>query len=154
MFERPLSCRIDLRGKIKHSAIALGVYPVTSFDARHKAEYVRIEISEGIDPSDTRKKSKAGKKLAAENKSRLDAGLLALNSFEHVAREWLAFPILGDMAIKEIKSADVLKTLKPLIDKSQLETAHRLHSKISSIFAYAIVHRFTDYDSAQPEMVN
>jgi integrase len=37
-----------------------------------------------------------------------------------------------------------------LIDKQQLETAHRLHSEISSIFAYAIVHNFTDYDPAQP----
>ena len=54
------------------------------------------------------------------------------------------------MAITAIKSADDLKTLKPLIDKSQLETAHRLHSEISAIFAYAIVHEFTDYDPAQP----
>jgi hypothetical protein len=37
-----------------------------------------------------------------------------------------------------------------LIEKSQLETAHRLHSEISAIFAYAIVHGFTDYDPAQP----
>lgn len=54
------------------------------------------------------------------------------------------------MAINEIKSADVLKALKPLCDKAQLETAHRLHSEISAIFAYAIVHNFTDYDPAQP----
>lgn len=95
-----------------------------------------------------------------------------LNSFEHVARDWLAsiehlttatthikktsrierlaLPVLGDMPIKAIKSSDVLTALKPLIDKSQLETAHRLHSEISAIFAYAIVHNFTDYDPAQP----
>lgn len=62
----------------------------------------------------------------------------------------LAFPILGDMPINQIKSSDVLATLKPLIDKMQLETAHRLHSEMSSVFAYAIVHNFTDYDPAQP----
>ena len=95
-----------------------------------------------------------------------------LNSFADVTRQWLesikhltsvtthikktsrierlAFPTLGDLAINEIKSADVLATLKPLIDKSQLETAHRLHAEISSIFAYAIVHNFTEYDPAQP----
>ncbi|MDD5578706.1 MAG: hypothetical protein PHY16_05410 [Methylobacter sp.] len=44
----------------------------------------------------------------------------------------------------------MLAILKPLIEKSQLEAAHRLHSEISSIFAYAIVHSFTDYDPAQP----
>lgn len=62
----------------------------------------------------------------------------------------LAFPVLGDIAINQVKSSDVLAALKPLIDKRQLETAHRLHSEISSIFAYAIVHNFTDYDPAQP----
>lgn len=36
-----------------------------------------------------------------------------------------------------------------MIDKSQLETAHRLHGEISSVFAYAIVHNLTDYDPAQ-----
>ena len=40
--------------------------------------------------------------------------------------------------------------LNPLIEKSQLESAHRLHSEISSIFAYAIVHNLIDYDPAQP----
>ncbi|TSA40833.1 MAG: integrase, partial [Methylococcaceae bacterium] len=61
----------------------------------------------------------------------------------------MAFPLLGAIAIKEIKSSDVLATLKPLIDKKQLSTAHRLHGEISAIFAYAIVHDFTDYDPAQ-----
>lgn len=31
--------------------------------------------------------------------------------------------------------ASVLSVLKPLIDRMQLETAHRLRSKISSVFA-------------------
>lgn len=44
----------------------------------------------------------------------------------------------------------MLAVLKPMIDKQQLETAHRLHAEISSIFVYAIVHNFTDYDPAQP----
>jgi integrase len=37
-----------------------------------------------------------------------------------------------------------------LIDKQQLETAHRLHGEISSIFDYAIVHDLSDYNPAQP----
>ncbi len=58
--------------------------------------------------------------------------------------------MLGDKPIIEIKSSDILAVLKPLIHKHQLETAHRLHAEISSIFAYAIVHNFTDYDPSQP----
>ena len=64
--------------------------------------------------------------------------------------ERLAFPILGNLPIKEIKSAEVMAALKAIIEKGQLETAHRLHSEISAIFAYAIVHGLTDYDPAQP----
>ncbi|MDP3019858.1 MAG: hypothetical protein Q8N35_09730 [Methylococcaceae bacterium] len=95
-------------------------------------------------------------------------GLPILNSFAGITRQWLdsiahltsekthtkktsrierlAFPLLGDLAINQIKSSDVIATLKLMIDKSQLETAHRLHGEISSVLAYAIVHNFTDYD--------
>ena len=139
---------------------------------RRKAEEARAQIANGIDPSEAKKQSKQAGQVDAENAKRKAAGLPILGSFEHAARDWLAsiehltgetthikktsrlerlaFPILGDMPITAIKSADVLKTLKPLIDKSQLETAHRLHSEISAIFAYAIVHNCTDYDPAQP----
>jgi integrase len=110
--------------------------------------------------------------LARQNKDRKEDGLPIIDSFADITRQWLdsiahltsdkthtkktsrierlAFPLLGDRPIKEIKSADVLAVLKPIIDKQQLETAHRLHGEISSIFAYAIVHNFTEYDPAQP----
>ena len=165
--------RLDYSIEGKRKTLSLGVYPVTGLaDARRKAEDARKQISNGTDPSNTRKEAKEIKQFAAENESRVNAGLPILNSFEHVARDWLAsivhltsatthfkktsrlerlaFPILGDITTTAIKSADVLATLKPLIEKNQLETAHRLHAEISSIFAYAIVHNFTDYDPAQP----
>ncbi len=110
--------------------------------------------------------------MARQNKDRKEDGLPIIDSFADITRQWLdsiahltsdkthtkktsrierlAFPLLGDRPIKEIKSADVLAVLKPIIDKQQLETAHRLHGEISSIFAYAIVHNFTEYDPAQP----
>ncbi|MDD5268031.1 MAG: integrase arm-type DNA-binding domain-containing protein [Methylococcales bacterium] len=157
----------------KRNKIAFGAYPdVTLEAARRKAEEARELIANGTNPSEAKKQSKQSDHVGAENAKRKAAGLPILNGFEHAARNWLdsithltsatthikktsrlerlAFPVLGDMAITAIKSADVLKTLKPLIDKSQLETAHRLHSEISAIFAYAIVHGFTDYDPAQP----
>jgi integrase len=157
----------------KQNRLGFGAYPdITLETARRKTGEVRSQIANGIDPSEAKKQNKQAEQVDTENAKRKAAGLPILNSFEHAARDWLlsiehltsatthikktsrlerlAFPILGDMAINEIKSADVLKTLKPLIDKSQLETAHRLHSEISAIFAYAIVHEFTDYDPAQP----
>jgi integrase len=157
----------------KRKKLAIGIYPSITLDAaRRKADKAREKIATGIDPSEAGKQDKQAKQVDTENAKRKAAGLPILNSFEHAARDWLdsithltgatthikktsrlerlAFPILGDMAITAIKSADVLKTLKPMIDKKQLETAHRLHGEISSIFAYAIVHNFTEFDPAQP----
>lgn len=157
----------------KQKKLSMGVYPsITLESARRKAEEARENIANGIDPSEIRSEAKKVKQLAKLNNDRVSVGLPILNSFADVTRKWLesiihltsatthikktsrierlAYPSLGDKAIKEIKSADVLATLKPLIDKNMLETAHRLHSEISAIFAFAIVHNFTDYDPAQP----
>ncbi|OAI20798.1 integrase [Methylomonas koyamae] len=157
----------------KRKKLAFGSYPATTLEnARRKAEEARQQIAEGIDPGEIRRQEKAVKQLAKQNQGRQKEGLPILDSFADITRQWLAsiahlttptthkkktsrierlaFPLLGDKPIKEIKSADVLAVLKPMIDKQQLETARRLHAEISSIFAYAIVHNFTDYDPAQP----
>ena len=154
----------------KRKTLSLGVYPVTGLsDARRKAEEARIQISNHIDPSKIRKDVKAALKLTIENERLLNAGLPLVNSFEDVARQWLAsnahtvrdithqkkirrfevhvFPVIGSMGISAIKSPDIFSLVKPLFNK--LETAHRVHSEISAAFGYAIAHGFTDYDPAQ-----
>ena len=165
--------RFDYTFDGKRKSLSLGVYPVTTLaDARRKAEVSRKQVSNGIDPSNVRKDTKAVKKLQVDNEVRIAEGLPLLNSFSDVAGKWLAstvhlinaitqlkkisrlerlvFPLLGSMPINQIKSSDVLAALKPLIDKMQLETAHRVHNEISLIFSYAIVHNLTDYDPSQP----
>jgi integrase len=157
----------------KRKKIAFGAYPDTSLEhARRKAEEARMQIANNIDPSQIRKQAKAAKVIAKLNEDRISDGLPIIGSFTDVTRIWLnsishltsatthqkktsrieryALPILGNMPIKEIKSSEVLSVLKPIIDKRQLETAHRLHGEISSVFAYAIVHNYADYDPAQP----
>ncbi|NOT13767.1 MAG: tyrosine-type recombinase/integrase [Methylococcaceae bacterium] len=157
----------------KQNTLGFGTYPDTTLEnARRQAEDARKQLASGTDPADLRNKAKKAKQQAILNKKRVSDGLPILDSFTDVTRQWLdsishltsatthvkktsrierlAFPLLGDKPIKEIKSADVLAVLKPLIGKSQLETAHRLHGEISSIFAYAVVHNYTEYDPAQP----
>jgi integrase len=153
--------------------LAFGIYPnVTLEAARRKTEEANENIANGIDPKTLRVEKKKAEQLTLSNNDRVADGLPILNSFADLTRQWLAsiahltsvttqikktsrlerlaFPLLGDLPIKEIKSSHVLATLKPLIDKMQLETAHRLHAEISSVFSYAIVHDFTDYDPSQP----
>ena len=157
----------------KQKTLALGVYPdVTLEAARRKSEDARDSVANGIDPSEIRIEKKKARQLVQSNNDRVTDGLPIINSFEDITRQWLesiehltkpitqkkktsrlermAFPILGDMPINAIKSSDVLVTLKPLIDMKQLSTAHRLHGRIKAIFAYGIVHNFTDYATAQP----
>lgn len=164
--------RFDYSIHGKRKTLSLGTFPATGLaDARRKAEDARTKVANGIDPSDTRKEAKAAKQAKAENPKRLDAGLPALNSFEHVVREWLAsiehtvtenthhkktrlfemhaFPIIGSLGIGDIKSPHVFEIVKPLIEAGKLESAHRIRSEISAAYAYAIAHGFTDYDPAQ-----
>lgn len=164
--------RFDYTVKGKRKTLSVGVYPATGLaDARRKAQEARVNVANGIDPSAIRKDIKTDRKLTAENEKRLDLGLPIINSFEHIARDWLAsiahkvrdvthqkkirrfelhaFPAIGNIAISEIKSPDIFSLIKPIIVKKELETAHRLHSEISAAFSYAIAHGFIDYDPAQ-----
>lgn len=157
----------------KRRKTALGIYPANTLEAaRDKALTAAENIAKGVDPAVQKAAHKTAQKLLASNNDRVADGLPILNSFADLTRQWLksvehltkattqtkktsrlerlAFPTLGDMAINQIKSSDILAILKPLIDKKQLETAHRLRGEISCIFAYAIVHNFTDYDPAHP----
>jgi hypothetical protein len=135
--------RFDYSFEGKRKTLSLGVYPATGLaDARRKADEARANVANDIDPSSTRKTTKVAKQLAAENEKRLDAGLPIINSFEHVAREWLAsiahtvrdithqkkirrlelhtFPFIGAIPIKEIKSPDIYNAIKLLIAKNEL----------------------------------
>jgi integrase len=157
----------------KQKKLAFGIYPnVTLEAARRKTEDANENIANGIDPNALRIEKKKAQQLSLSNNERVADGLPILNSFADLTRQWLAsiahltsqitqikktsrlerlaFPVLGHMPIKEIKSSDVLAAIKPLINKMQLETAHRLHSEISSVFAYAIVHDCAAYDPSQP----
>ena len=157
----------------KRKKTALGAYPgVTLEAARVKAKEAVENVANGLDPIEIKNEIKKSLQLSASNNDRVADGLPILNSFADITGQWLksvehltkpttqtkkisrlerlAFPTLGDVAINQIKSSDILAILKPLIDKKQLETAHRLRGELSCIFAYAIVHNFTDYDPAQP----
>ncbi|MGZ8183468.1 MAG: tyrosine-type recombinase/integrase [Methylobacter sp.] len=164
--------RFDYSFEGKRKTLSLGVYPATGLsDARRKAEEARTNVANDADPSDTRKEKKAVKQLKAENKSRLDAGLPILNSFEHITRDWLStvahlvrdvtqqkkikrfeqyvFPAIGHIAINEINSPHIHSLIKPIVAQNKLETAHRVRGDIACVFSYAIAHGLTNYDPAQ-----
>jgi integrase len=148
--------RIDYRhgykpgtDKPRRLTLALGAYPAVSLrDARERRDAARKLISQGVDPGETRK----AQKTAMQER--------AANSFEVIAREWLArwkankapshiekvsarlendvFPWLGLRPIAEISAVEVLETLRRIERRGAIETAHRAKQNISQIMRYAI----------------
>jgi integrase len=140
-----LKYRIDGKEKL----LSLGVYPdVALQEARDRRDDTRRQLALGIDPSVARKAHKASR---AEQVS---------NSFEAVAREWLAkfqagmvptysskvkrrferdiFPWIGALPIAEVKPKDLLDALRRIEKRGALETARRALSECGQVFRYAV----------------
>ncbi len=103
--------RFDYTIQGKRKTLSLGVYPATGLaDARRKAEEARNQVSNGINPSDTRKETKEENLLAAENEARILAGLTIINSFKHIACEW-GETLIPDWLNKNNRSDGCLKEI-------------------------------------------
>ena len=133
----------------KQKLLALGKYPDVSLqEARKRHTEARERLAHGIDPSVTRK---IEKQLGAER---------AANTFEFVAREWLAvwskdkvkttidhtqarlrndiLPVLGGKPISSITTPDVLTALRRIEGRGAIDTTHRSKNIISQIMRYAV----------------
>jgi hypothetical protein len=131
------------------NTIGPGAYPdVTLAAARDwRAEQRRL-LAAGVDPGEHRKDTKrAGEERAA-------------NTFEAIAREWLAvrkrdwtpkqhdkerdrlenhaFPWIGRLPISDVGVAHVRPLLTRVADRGHHEQARRLRSQLSRIFRFAI----------------
>lgn len=143
--------RFDYRYLTKRKTLALGSYPDVSLaSAREVRDAARKLLSQDppIDPSETRKATKA---------SRRDS---AANSFEVIAREWIAshmknkaashrdkvirrfelylFPWIGNKPIADITAQQMLEAVKRIEKLGILETAHRALQTAGQVFRYAV----------------
>ena len=133
----------------KEKSLSLGVYPeVTLAEARVKASEARKLLSGGQDPSEARKTLKRQAIVSAEN------------SFEVVAREWIAakspawtpryagfmakrlendlFPKLGGRPITGITAPELLSVLRVIENRGASELANRALQFCGQIFMYGI----------------
>lgn len=129
--------------------LLIGAFPtVSAAEAREKGDEARELLKNGIDPAINRKATKQARQTAKAN------------SFEVIAREWLAtkrsekakttrvkeianfendvFPFIGDRAISEITPPEILEVLRKIEARGAVDTAHRAKSRCSMIFRYAI----------------
>lgn len=141
--------RLDYRFAGKRRTLALGVYPAVALaSARTRREDARKLLAQGIDPNAVKKAIKRDVKLASEN------------TFEIIAREWIAkqrkrladryctlllarlegdiFPQIGSRPIGEISAPELLDVLRKVEKRGAIETARRLRQTCGQVFRYAI----------------
>jgi integrase len=141
--------RFDYRFQAKRKTLALGAYPDFSLaEVRERRDNARKQLANDIDPSESKKASKA---------SKFEAGA---NCLEVIAREWAAsyftnksdshkertfrrlesyiFPWLGNKPISEITAPQILDVIKRIEKLNKLETAHRTLQATSQMFRYAV----------------
>ena len=142
--------RLDYRFAGKRRTLALGVYPtVTLSEARVRREEARVSLAKGVDPATVKKANRRAAKLAGEN------------TFEAVAREWIAnqqnrlspaycalflarleadiFPECGSRPIADVDAPELLEALRKVEKRGAIETGHRLRQYCGQVFRYAIV---------------
>ncbi len=141
--------RLKYRFAGKEKRLSLGVYPAVGLkDARQHRDEARKLLADGIDPGENRKAQKAVKQDRAAN------------SFEVVAREWIAkyaptwtanhaerilrrfdrdlFPWIGGKPVAEVTAPELLAVVRRIENRGALETAHRALANCGQVFRYAV----------------
>lgn len=142
----------------KEKRLALGAYPAVSLaDARTRCAEARQVLAAGTDPGERRK---------ADNAAKVEAKALAADTFEVVARDWLArqagaevtlqksrwiletflFPEIGDLPMQAISARVLLAALRRVEATGKLETAKRARIKAGQVFRWAILEGRADTD--------
>ncbi|MDD5001252.1 MAG: integrase arm-type DNA-binding domain-containing protein [Thiomonas arsenitoxydans] len=150
--------RFDYRCGGKDKTLSVGVYPdVTLARARQRADEIRQQLLDGIDPSVARKAKVTG----------VVTGEVS-DSFEIIAREWHAgraptlsgntsknillrlqnnaFPYIGQKSVRELRAPDVLDVLRRIEARGLGETARRVHQLIAQVMRYAVATGRADAD--------
>ena len=125
--------------------------------ARRNAHDNLVLVSEGIDPIEDRKQDKLIPNFEAAARSVYEANLPTWRNSKHASQfittlETYAFPIIGNMTVKDITSAHILQILSPIwVTKS--ETAKRVRQRLSTVFKYCIAKHWRLDDPADIAIV-
>jgi integrase len=141
----------------KKNRLTFGKYPeVPLAEARDKRLAARKLLAQGIDPGRAKREEKQAREKAA------------LNTFEAVARAWLArtaadraastqekntawlerniFPTIGALPISTIKPWDVLSALRVIEKRGAIESAHKIKQLCGQVFRFAVASGLADRD--------
>lgn len=133
--------RIVVRGK--RCELGLGSSPlVPLLEARETALANRRIARAGGDPLDAKRRAEAVLTFAEAARKVHEMHLPSWRNEKHAAQfiatlETYTFPLLGDLKVAEISTADVLNVLQPIWLTKQ-ETARRVRQRIGTVMKWAI----------------
>ena len=134
--------RLKYRFKGKEKKLSLGSYPeISLLGARHKRDEARELIAQGIDPRSQKheKRNENFEEVAREWHNRFSAQWVEKTAKKILKQlERNAFEIIGDQAIKEITSPELLAMLRRIEARGAVYTAHRIRGICGQIFRYAV----------------
>lgn len=143
----------------KDGRYTIGEYPAISLsEARRERERIRAMVKDGNNPTHEKQTEKLRKSVARGN------------TFEIVAREWLArkaqrvvpytlsqmtnafehnvFPKIGKLPIKNVTAADLLEILQTMEKRGAVTYALQLRQWCSAVFRHAVVTLRAESDPA------
>jgi integrase len=134
--------RIVIQGKRRE--IGLGAFPVVGLAEARKTALANKQLAySGGDPLAERRKARETLTFADAVHRYLSAKLDEFRNEKH-RKQWLATldtyarPVLGDMPVRSISVADVLRAVQP-IWSDKTETASRLRGRIENVLSWATV---------------
>lgn len=141
----------------KRHELGIGSFPeILPKEARQIAQEARTLIAKGQNPLTSKLTQKA--QIKALERKKIKFRVFALTCVADKQSEWssdkhaaqwvyslekFAFPVIGEMALDEIDTDDILKILTP-IWKSKTETASRLRGRLEWILAAACTRKLRD----------
>ncbi len=151
--------RLKYRFAGKEKMLSIGVYPqVTLAEARNQRDEAKKLLAQNKDPSEEKQLAKLEKYLSSES------------TFEAVAREWHTsksdrwslryrdeiidtfekdiFPYIGKRPIADIKSLELLETLRKMEKRGALEKMRKVRQRCGEVFRYAIITGRAEYNPA------
>lgn len=144
--------RYDFKYGGKNLSMSFGVYPGVGLkEAREKRDAARELLSKNINPISEKRIKKASESLTLQNvidewidlrkKSSSTATITQNKRILKNITDWL-----GNIAIKDIKRADIISALEKLQSRGVIETAHRLLSLINKIYMFAVTKEYIEHN--------
>ena len=138
--------RLSYRYQQKQKTLALGVFPVVSLaEARESTLAAKKLLQQNLDPIVQKRRQKVETsehtfKLIAEQWHEKESGRWTKDHSDSVWRSLKtdAFPQIGDLPIKDIRTPDVLSVIRKVESRGALDVASRVKQRIRSVLRYAI----------------